>query len=551
MHKCIQDHERCKSKSTVERPRRLVRIADGSIRLVLTETISGEPRYATLSYCWGKKDFINLTRENLERFLIEIPEEELPKTFADAIFTARALGLQYIWIDSLCIIQGESDHLDWISESGKMRSVYGSAYVNIAATTATDVHEGFLTKDPTYSGGFVARVSTRKMCWVRNFHSREVYNAATSKTHLATRAWTLQERLLAPRTIYLGEQGLFCECRTTWISEYLPWGCPGILATKLVVPETTPWDWGEIVRWYSVAKMTKSSDKLPALSGIARRQHEATGGHYLAGMWKDKFLRQLVWSCHEKGERPEWRAPSWSWTSIDAPTYYWGYWKSYSESDPEQTLGSDEFVRVLDVWTTPAGSDPFGAITDGELRLGCRALIHGRFSRTENEDETEDIVIVDTSRENFSLRMDTKDDESIKPGETLFLLPILGGKSGTSGYTIPEAEESQETHSAARESELSEEEQSDSDFGEAEWEEIFVTGLVLSPQPKRGGEFQRVGSFYFTHEKPFVGPDSKEDQYTEFMRVMRDFGPATAASWCAETLSNVDSRDMSYVITIK
>jgi hypothetical protein len=520
------------------------------------------PRYATLSYCWGIKNFIKLTRDNLEDFLKEIPKEKLPKTFTDAIYTARALGLQYIWIDSLCIVQGESDHLDWISESGKMRFVYGSAHVNIAATTATDVYEGCLTKALNYSGGFLARVSTRKYCCVRNFHARDVYDASTSETHLATRAWTLQERLLAPRTIYLGKQGLFCECRTTWISEFLPRGSPDILAIKLVVPEDTPWRWSEIVSRYSHAKMTNAADKLPALSGIARRQHEANGGHYLAGMWKENLLRQLVWSCSEKGERPEWRAPSWSWTSVNASIHYWSSWNS----EPQWEPGSDEFARVLDVWTNLAGSDPFGAVTDGELRMSCRGLVCGSFAVTEDQEENEDSVTIETSEERFTLFMDTNDDESTKSGETLILLPIIGGKSGLAKREAvetaqlgnadvkeskDEAQDAQRDLLATSEIELSDQEQSDSKFGELEWEEMFIAGLVLSSPGKRLGEFRRIGSFSFRHRKPLRDPDTEKDQYTEFIRVMLEVGASTAASWCAETLPDSNAHGMPYVITIK
>ena len=510
-----------------------------------------EPHYATLSYCWGKSDFIRLTRGNMQDLLENIPEEQLPQTFKDAVFTARALGLHYIWIDSLCIVQGESDHLDWINESGKMRSVYGRAYVNIAATTATDVHKGFLAKAPNYSGGFATRVSTRKYCSVRVFQARHVYDVSTSETHLATRAWALQERLLAPRTIYMGDYGLFCECRTTWLSEFLPDGSPQMTNTRLVIPEDTAWDWGKIVRLYSNAKLTNPADKLPALSGIARRQHEATGDHYLAGMWKENLLRQLVWMCFEKGDRPQWRAPSWSWTSVDGSTEFYRDWRDWSDYD----IGSDEYARVIDVWTTLAGPDPFGAVSYGELRIGCRSLISGCFSPSETQQGNAFTFTIETSEELFALWMDTNDDESTRAGETFILLPLIGGKTGSGRYDRKEKEDKvqdpRKDLSAESEFDLSDQEESESELGDYFSEDIFIRGLALRSLDRNLGQFQRIGSFEFVHEMLFREPDTKKDQYTEFIRVMQEVGASTAASWCVETLSDDNAHDMPYVIIIK
>jgi hypothetical protein len=93
-------------------------------------------QYASLSHCWGKLKIITLTTSNLAGFQHEIPLKELPKTFQEAIYVTRYLGLQYIWIDSLCILQDSSE--DWAKESVQMADVYGAAEINIAATGAAD-----------------------------------------------------------------------------------------------------------------------------------------------------------------------------------------------------------------------------------------------------------------------------------------------------------------------------------------------------------------------------------------------------------------------------
>ncbi|CAI6342437.1 unnamed protein product [Periconia digitata] len=579
LNDCVHGHTQCKSKSSNEQPRRLVNIADENMKLVMTDTLPNLPHYATLSYCWGKKDFVRLTRETMTSFLECIPNEELPKTFKDAVLITKTLGLEYIWIDALCIIQGESDHLDWLSECGKMRSVYGKARVNLAATTATDAHGGCFIKTPKFSGGFIARVTNRKYGCVRNFHSHGVADSTTNRTHLATRAWTLQERLLAPRTLYFGEQGISWECRTTWASEFLPDGTPDTLRSRVVIPEDKPWAWDDIVYQYSSAELTNpATDKLPALSGIARRQHEAVDGRYLAGMWKENLLRQLPWRCHTKSQRSKWQAPSWSWTSINTQTFYYGYYDSLDSG-----IASDEYACVLDVWTTLAGPDPFGAVTDGELRLGCKALVLGRYVATGDGEGTQDIIEIDSSVERFRMYMDIADLEYARTGETVIVLPLFEGRSGSRSYkrnkslgsTKPAKTESEKsddkihgfqqdavTHDIKN---ISHESQSpvgsDNDFDdqperdmddyELETEGVLIQGIVMRPFQNMKGVFQRIGAFEFLHDKPLQDPDIEKNQYTEFIRIMGEVGVSTAESYCSEILSECETPEMQYVVTLK
>ncbi|KAF2786856.1 heterokaryon incompatibility, partial [Melanomma pulvis-pyrius CBS 109.77] len=65
--------------------------------------------YFTLSYCWGGAEVTRLTKEVFLDFSRAIPFYDLPKTFKDAMVITRKLGYNYIWIDSLCIIQDDPD----------------------------------------------------------------------------------------------------------------------------------------------------------------------------------------------------------------------------------------------------------------------------------------------------------------------------------------------------------------------------------------------------------------------------------------------------------
>lgn len=282
----------------------------------------------------------------------------LPKVFQDAVNVARELGLSYIWIDALCIIQRGDGNKDWLMESGRMRSIYGNSFVNLAASSATDVHQSLFSKPDHYNDGFCARVSTSTYSTVRRFQRLGAQRESVTGSHLATRAWTLQERLLPARTVFIGKTGIFWQCRSATKSEFLPDGITLTAVSETLRLHNNEWNWCEIVAQYSRAHLTNPSDRLPALAGMARSQHEVTGHHYLAGLWRETLIFNLPWSVSgERRKRPVWRAPSWSWISVDGPTCY-----CQEEIWSPTTWSKDarEYISVQDAWTTPSGPNPFG-----------------------------------------------------------------------------------------------------------------------------------------------------------------------------------------------
>jgi hypothetical protein len=138
-----------------------VRFGDRRVKLVLTKDwgSNGPPdlrnkEYVTLSHRWGSpaqrwpKSRLNADTEK-EFTSSGLKINELPKTFQEAMhFAARLPGVGFIWIDSLCIIQGEklAAVQDWFAESAKMDRVYHEAYLNISATAAEDGNGGLYRK---------------------------------------------------------------------------------------------------------------------------------------------------------------------------------------------------------------------------------------------------------------------------------------------------------------------------------------------------------------------------------------------------------------------
>lgn len=146
------------------------------------------------------------------------------------------------------------------------------------------------------------------------------------------------------------------------------------------------WGWLGLVQNYSQRKLTYQTDKLTALAGLARIVAERTGDRYYAGLWAAHFLEDACWRVYPQEEtmvkqkpvkgkilgpvvRPtEYRAPSWSWASLDAPIRF------LALSFPNL------LARVVKCLTTPSGTDPYGQVKDGKLVIEARI---SSFSQTQ------------------------------------------------------------------------------------------------------------------------------------------------------------------------
>jgi hypothetical protein len=326
-------------------------------RLVLTATLAALPKYTTLSHCWGTRPTLRLMEANLEALVGGLRHDEVPKSYADAIQVTRALGVEYIWIDSLCIIQDSA--ADWQCESKNMASIYTHTYCNISALESTDSHGGcFRRRDPSFGRPLLLRtrwVGLKDELWTWEFQMYfNEYWDATNAAPVNRRAWVLQERQLAPRTLQFGRIMLYWECREAVSSEIkLFWrrtdgsaSPPGRLLlyrdeAGLAIPAgSTSTDelrkcirsWIQVVEQYSAAALTFRSDKLVAISALARETKRVLDhmtnqdNQYLAGLWRPYLEWQLSWRVVEPRststqQEDGFAAPSWSWASVDGPVY--------------------------------------------------------------------------------------------------------------------------------------------------------------------------------------------------------------------------------------
>lgn len=316
----------------------------------LHETNSVEADYVALSYCWGPPPLLRTLTTNYESHLEAIPLESLPITLRDAVVTTRSLGLRYLWIDALCIIQ-DSDS-DRAKEIRTMGDVYSEATITIVAANATSVHEGFLNaSSPNRS------VRLPFQCPDGNYGS--VLVSAVRKVDLQkvawfTRAWCMQEKFLSKRLLVYTDSEVIWQCETAPLLrqnnvhiDYLnddpaqtssPFARLASTVFTSAIPNpasqitdvaTLKFDvWANLVTDYTARNLSYGSDKFPAIAGIAQKFRDGWNENYLAGLWESQFINLLQWRRHSlanfKSFRPPatYRAPSWSWASIDGAVEY-------------------------------------------------------------------------------------------------------------------------------------------------------------------------------------------------------------------------------------
>lgn len=335
----------------------------------------------TLSHCWGFTDCPKLTTDNRAQLLDQIPLPLLPQLYQDAVYVTRHLGIKYLWIDSLCIIQWGDESTDWRHEVMLMDKVYSNSFCNISPTDAPDSHHSvFSVRDPHVLYPQIVNVSTnRKVTQYVVLHS-DFWQTEVSRARLNRRAWVLQERLLSPRVLHFSRNQMLWECREKDASEIYPDGLPlelfgssygrfKDLTHHAATGETNGAvaayrSWTRIVRAYTICDLTFPSDKLVALSAVAKVMANVLQDDYVAGMWRRYLERELLWSVRQSrgGYRTQptiYRAPSWSWTATD------------NEVDPGLLAvgAADMLIEAQDVQLDYTADDKTGLIKGGWLRL--------------------------------------------------------------------------------------------------------------------------------------------------------------------------------------
>lgn len=223
LRQCISDcktnHPECRPQKLGPLPTRLIHVGFNDPDIInLCITQPGDSfEYVALSHRWGEGPHFCTTLANVEAYRTKIDFEEIPTMFQHAVVTTRELGLEYLWIDSICIIQGEGG--DFHREAKRMEDVFSSAFCVIAASSAHGQHDGFLNRRRQNHECLTFEHARLPPLYVSRF--MDDFNKDVIESPLSKRGWVLQERALARRTIYFTDNQIYWECGRGVRSEML------------------------------------------------------------------------------------------------------------------------------------------------------------------------------------------------------------------------------------------------------------------------------------------------------------------------------------------
>ncbi|KAH7064101.1 heterokaryon incompatibility protein-domain-containing protein [Paraphoma chrysanthemicola] len=312
-----ESHKQCPRTVETSLPTRVLALSQGPgdsrISIKLLESSCEKGRYIALSHCWGPEDRspLKTTKQNRAKHLLDIPFDQLGKTFQDVVTLACGIGIEFVWIDSLCILQGDKG--DWHAEAQVMREVYRNATLVVLASGASDGTEGLFVTDREDLVRF-------RLPYMQDGVKRGFFNLATCPSGgndptfgpLQKRAWAFQERLLACKFM-------------TFMPGGISWSC-GEMKVDECGRYTGFWDqedylWHGMLEAYTKKDLTYESDRLEALQGIVtefKTYHGYEEAQYYSeyGVWSHQLEADMLWK--HRTPNPTAAAPTlptWSWAA--------------------------------------------------------------------------------------------------------------------------------------------------------------------------------------------------------------------------------------------
>ncbi|KAK4446191.1 HET-domain-containing protein [Podospora aff. communis PSN243] len=382
-------------------PERLLSLKPGLRLIDKSEYPERRPRYAALSYCWGKaeeaKSQLTTTISTLAQRRLGVDLQSASPVLQDAIQIARALSIPYLWVDSICILQ--DDIADWERQCVDVATIYNNAYVTLCASSSTSCLEGFLKQrgskicmpfTSSQSQGITGSYDL-DFKWAESwspsldFTERELWNDL-SECRWANRGWTFQEARSSTRQLVFGQANLHFLCPSGAITmgdSQEEFSLAKQHFISMMGKEESPQDgyrlWSKHLHSYSrftARSFTQPTDLLPGLSGLAANANKALQGDYVAGLWKQDLHLGLLWyasrsqlaglsGCLSRCTSHDgtYLVPSWS------PI---GYGYDLSDDFRGLELWFDDFqveTERISAETVLKGSNPYGAIKDAWLSV--------------------------------------------------------------------------------------------------------------------------------------------------------------------------------------
>ncbi|KFY68745.1 hypothetical protein V496_00809 [Pseudogymnoascus sp. VKM F-4515 (FW-2607)] len=406
MRHCETQHPSCHDHRPRILPDRVLFVGKGTDPY-LVEPKGARADYVALSHRWGGRVSLRLKTATLDSFKRSIDFQSFPKTFQDAITVCRSLSIDYIWIDSICIIQDSTD--DWDVQGSKMDQVYSNCVLTIAADAAENGDSGFLQTaerrelqkatrkiDCVGPGGEKGEIFVRPWReygstggFGRHYNGWEPGSLQPHQrlkqqgSHLLRRGWVLQETFLPARIIHFlpDEVTWKCTALSRCDCQLQPHAKVAHRPLDLEEPrEINPRDlkefWLDVIEQYTLRDFTYQSDRLAGIAGLANHVHfRRPDIEYYAGLWSDELPSTLLWVVDRdinfgrlwgtgSNRISPSVAPTWSWGSVTGRIVF-QFWRmaygrgKWAESEPDLT--------DVQVKCTSSGQNKYGSVKDAEL----------------------------------------------------------------------------------------------------------------------------------------------------------------------------------------
>ncbi|KAF5977557.1 hypothetical protein FBULB1_6489 [Fusarium bulbicola] len=369
-------------------PDRLIDVRGDQLSLVLTKHFQPRDaeshRYTALTYCWGPEPYaskqLKTTSVNIHQHLQHIPASSLPQVIKDAVAVTRTLFIPFLWVDALCILQDDTS--DWDKQCAVMERIYGNAHLSLAAASSDNCEEGFIKKKDRIVLHFRRTPHDIQAFGIYSPPYAEHTGIEISLSAWFQRGWTFQERLASTRILVFAKENIHLICKfssESWGRERIsPLGHYDMLDRVAIHSGSTTaiyQEWNEVIERIcsTTHELTRKTDFLPSIAGIASLLSKRLGNDYVAGMWKNAMHHSLCWDV-SKSRRPvptyhgllreletpsPYIAPSWSWASRHEKLIFGLYHPELAGCEPEfYSLETDVTLR---------GESVFGEVENATL----------------------------------------------------------------------------------------------------------------------------------------------------------------------------------------
>lgn len=392
IHQCKRGHNHT-LPSVDYTPERLLDVREDPPKLIsssglLSQPWQQTPRYTALSYCWGTSEEathqLTTTHESMPERQRGIQYDEMPPVLRDAINVTKSLDIPFLWIDALCIIQGDTS--DWEKQCPQMDKIYGHAEVTLVAASSNSCRDSFLHPEaPRTLLPFSSKRRERlggllqvRFSGCTEASSSRQYFSDLNDSRLATRGWAVQERILSTRMITFGKTNVQFVCPTQSARvDQIDRGY-FINGFRKSGNKSSHFYWTKLLDKYqtiTVESFTQPTDLLPTLSGLAAYFGNRTKDRYCAGHWHQDLYRSLMWCSLKTSRDPQTRHAS---RACSPSSYIVPSWSRLGKGnsfalDKRFRRPTQETLK-LDAHIVNNGENPFGAIRDAQLEVRTHTM---------------------------------------------------------------------------------------------------------------------------------------------------------------------------------